>query len=310
MPVRWRPPAGPPGGLSAALPARVGSRRRPDGGHQPVAVEPRPGWPARSAGRRSATAAPRACAGPRPACGPGRPWPRPPRPARPGRPAPRACCSRRGASASSAEASSSSATDGGGGPGAVEPGGHRSPLVLAGHEPGVADQQPGPVEAPARGPGHRLGRASARHPGPPARPPPRRRAPASKGTCTHRLTMVARLGREVVGQQHEHRGRRGLLHRLQQGRGRVAGPGGRRSPPAPGGTPPAGRRWARVTMVRASSTPRAAPVRSTAPGRDGSRPGPAGRCCTTPHPPSGHSRAAARPRARGPLARARRAVER
>ncbi len=58
-----------------------------------------------------------------------------------------------------------------------------------------------------------------------------------------------------------------------------------------------GRRWARVTMDWASSTLIDAPVRSTTT-RSGWVPARARRqALQAPHPPSGHSRAAARPRA-------------
>ena len=70
-----------------------------------------------------------------------------------------------------------------------------------------------------------------------------------------------------------------------------------------------GRRWARVTMDRASSTSREGPVRSTTT-RSGWVPARALRhVLHWPHPPDGHNRAAARPRAAGPPPRSDRTVE-
>ena len=184
-----------PDGPEALAGTAVRVRRGPRFGHrhQPVAVTSPPAGPGRTAAPRSATGAPPACADPRSACAPGRPWPPSARPVRPEPPAPALCCSRSGARPSSTDASSSSASarpprrsrPAGREPTATGPGGPRS----RGRWPEERPVQPAPE---ARR--HRFGRGPDRPPGhqPVDRPTPS--GTGSKGTFTHRLAMVDRAG--------------------------------------------------------------------------------------------------------------------
>ena len=107
-------------------------------------------------------------------------------------------------------------------PRAVEAGRYRLPGRPAGGEPGVGRQQAGPVE-PATGRLGHLGRHRRVDPAGDQRldQPVRRQRPevdadASGGDGDQ-------LGRHVVGQDHEHRARRRLLHHLEEGRHRILG---------------------------------------------------------------------------------------
>ena len=161
--------------------------------------------------------------------------------------------------------------------------------------------------------------------GRPTQPPPsgRRRRPPRGPPATRRpprpeagRTPPSRTGwrwwpgrREVVGQQHEDRGRRRLLHRLQAGRAPPGRPGGRRRPPAPGASP----RAAAAGRGTRSSGPRRRPGRHrfarSPPGPGGCRRGPGGSRCTLPHPPLGQSSEAAKARAAARLPEPGRPVE-
>ncbi len=164
------------------------ARRYPPGGRD----RPRPGWPGRTGGRRYATSAPPACGPPPPACDRGStwtPWPRPGRPTPPAR--------RRAVDATGPRPRPPR-------PGARRTGRRRRPRCRpvvwapnatgpAGDEVGVADQQAGPVEAATRGPGHRVGVVGG-DPAATSQATTSSVGTASKGTWTHRLTMVARWG--------------------------------------------------------------------------------------------------------------------
>jgi hypothetical protein len=151
---------------------------------------------------------------------------------------------------------------------------------------------PGRAGRPRRGPPSRRARDPPRSDQP--RPPPTGPAPHRRGPSrTGWRWWPGR--REVVGQQHEHGGRRWLLHRLQEGRAAARGQvdvgdhqhlaGGLERPAlGPGHDGPGHRRRLIDAPDRSTTT------------RSGWVPARARRqVLQWPHPPSGHSRAAARP---------------
>ena len=236
-PGRWPPPVAPPVGPRPRSRPSGTPRSAPIG--QPPAGRgtPRPAWPARTGDRRSATAAPPACGPPPPADARGRPWPPSPRPGRPGPRARATCRCRNGARASSAAASSSVDTAAAAAPVPSSRDGtdrHRS--WRATNPASLTSSR-----ARSRLPPEARATASACSGSTPRSTSQRHHRPGGHG-IERDLHAAAHDGgqgrREVVGQQDEDRGRRRLLHRLQQGGHRPRGPGGRRSPPAPGGTPP------------------------------------------------------------------------
>ena len=206
-----------------------------------------------------------------------------------------ACCSRRGARASSADASSSAATTAATAPVPSSRDGTDLHCCWRATKPGSATSS----RARSSRPPEAWATESAC-----SRSTPRATSQSTTSPSRHGIEGdLARTGwrwwrggREIVGQQDEHGGRRWLLHRLEEG-GRPLAARWTSVTISTWRDASSGRRWARVTMDRASSTSSEAPVRSTTT-RSGWVPASARRhVLQWPQPPSGHSRAAARPRA-------------